>query len=243
MHSPDDLHIGGGRGQGGPFFLPGFRLNAGVGPLARVYIYDIIPVTLGAALLAVLQAQTAAVALTLAAGAGVTTEIVNGETRYVLDVPRTVSLTSGGVLSAGTFTIVGYDVYGQRMTQTLAGPATNTVNTLKAFKSIVSVTPNTTSATTVSIGIGDTFGLPFAISDVGYVQAVKWAQTLAPDAGTFVAAVATDPNTAALGDVRGTYLPSSASNGTRRLVMSLALKDVQVSAGATLRGAIGVVPA
>lgn len=249
-HVPDDLYMGSGQGQGGSFFLPGASaLNAGVGPLGRIFIYDIVPVVLGAALVAALQAQTLNVALTLTAGAGVTT-VVNGkgETVLRLDVPRNVSLTSAGNLSAGNFTIRGYDVYGNALTQTRAGPNANTVNTLKAFKDILSVTPDTSSATTVSVGIGDSFGLPFLVTDVGYIQSVKWAQTLAPDAGTFTAGVTTDPNTAALGDTRGTYLPSSASNGTRRLVMSIALPETHVGKAAKLytsggiNGALGVIP-
>ena len=46
-------------------------------------------------------------------------------------------------------------------------------------------------------------------------QSTKWNNTLAQDAGTFVAADATSPATSATGDPRGTYLPSSASDGTR----------------------------
>lgn len=243
-HLPDNFFLGGGRGAGGDFFLPGNSDNAGVGPLGRVFVYNILPLTLGTANLAALQGQTINVPLTLVAGTGLTLSTDGAGTAiYVFDVPRAVSLTSAGNLSASTFTIVGYDVYGQRMTQTRVGPNANTVNTLKAFKSILSVTSDTTNATTVSAGTSDVYGLPFAIPDVGYVQAVKWAQTLAADAGTFVAAVTTDPNTAAIGDVRGTYVPSSASNGTRRLVMTLVLTDTQVGPAATLRGAVGVLPA
>lgn len=245
-HIPDDLYLGGGRNAGGPFNLPGVSLNDGVGPLGRVFVYDILPLTLQTANVAVLQAPTVAVPLTLAAGTGATLGTApdgSGRPVIVFDVPRAVSLTSGANLSGSNYTIAGFDVYGQPLTQTRAGPNGNTVNTLKAFKSVVSVTPGATSVSTVSVGSSDVFGMPFAISDVAYVQSVKWAATLAPDAGTFVAAIATDPNTATLGDVRGTYVPSSASNGVRRLVMSLALKDTQVGPSATLRGAIGVQPA
>lgn len=242
-HIPDNLHLGGGQGAGGPWFLPGQALNAGIGPLARVFVYDITPLTVQTANIAALQAQTLTVPLTLTAGTGVTLGADGAGTPiYIFDVPRAVSLTSAGNLSAGNFTVVGYDAYGQRQTQTRAGPNANTVNTLKAFKSVISVTPAASSATTVSVGSSDIFGLPFAVPDVGLVQSVKWAQTLAADAGTFVAAVTTDPNTATLGDVRGTYLPSSASNGTRRLVMSFLLTDTQVGPAATLRGALGVLP-
>lgn len=244
-HFPDALSLGGGRGQGGPWMLPNESKNAGVGPLGRVFVYDIVPLTLQAANVAALQGSTAATAFTLTAGTGATLGVApdgSGRAVIVLDVPRVVSLTSASNLSALNYTIRGFDVYGQPLTQTRAGANANTVNTLKAFKSVLSVTPDATNAATLSVGMGDSFGLPFAVPDVGYIQAVKWAQVLATDAGTFVAAVTTDPNTAAIGDVRGTYLPTSASNGVRRLVMSIALSETQVGEASTLRAAIGVLP-
>ena len=250
MQVSDDLFLGpafaGGPGMaesapgsgGGPTVQ-----SVGVGPMGRIYVYDIVPVTLGAALLAAAQQLAGAGNLVLTAGAGVTTEVVNGETRLVLDVPRNVTLTSTADFSATTFTITGYDVYGKRMTQTRLGPNNNTVGTLKAFKKIVSIASSTALGTNTSAGIGDVFGLPLRVIDGGYVQSVKWAGALAADAGTFVAAVTTNPNTAALGDVRGTYAPSSASNGARRLVMSIAVPAIGSGANATRVGAFGVDPA
>jgi len=43
--------------------------------------------------------------------------------------------------------------------------------------------------------------------------------------------------------VRGTYAPSSAANGTRRLVIGIALTGAQAGPNATQTAAIGVVPA
>lgn len=249
MQVSDDLFLGsaiaGGPGMAGndPASGGGPTVQSqGVGPMGRIYVYDVVPVTLGTALLAALQQLAGAGNLVLAAGAGVTTRVVNGQTRFVLDVPRNVTLTSTADFSATTFTVTGFDVYGRPMTQTRAGPNNNTVGTLKAFKEIVSIASSTALGTNTSAGIGDVFGLPLRVIDVGYVQSVKWAQTLAPDAGTFVAAVVTDPNTAALGDVRGTYVPSSASNGARRLVMSIAVPAIGSGPNATRVGAFGVAP-
>lgn len=244
----DDLYLGvavaGGAGPGAADAANAAAnpspMTVGVGPLGRIYVYDIVPVTLGAALLAVLQTTGAAANLVLTAGAGVTTVVVNGQTRLVLDVARTVSLTSAGNISAVTFTVSGYDIYGQAMTQTLAGPNANTVNTLKAFKQIVSIAAGAAVGTNTSAGFGDTFGFPVRVPDIGYLVSVKWAQTLAADAGTPVVAVATSPSTAALGDVRGTYLPSSASNGTRRLVAAIYVPAISSGPNATRVGAFGV---
>jgi hypothetical protein len=243
MQISDDIFLGpafaGGPGMAESASGPS-PMSLGVGPMGRIFVYDIVPVTLGAALLAALQTLGGAGNFVLTAGAGVTTEVVNGETRFVLDVPRSVSFTSAGNISAVTMTVRGYDIYGFPMTQTLAGPNANTVNTLKAFKKITTISAGAAVATNTSIGIGDVFGMPVRVPDIGYFQSVKWAQTLAADAGTAVAAVATSPSTAALGDVRGTYLPSSASNGTRRLVVSIFVPALGSGPNATRVGAFGV---
>lgn len=219
-------------------------MSVGVGPMGRVYIYDIVPVTLGAALIAAAQQLAGAGNFVLTAGAGVTTRVVNGVTRLVLDVPRNITFTVAVTdFSATVMTVTGFDAYGQPMTQTRAGPNNNTVGTLKAFKEIVSVASSTALGTNVSVGIGDVFGLPFNVPDIGYIQSVKWAGVLAADAGTAVVSVATSPSTPALGDVRGTYTPSSASNGARRLVATLALPGLASGPNATRVRAYGVTQA
>ena len=217
--------------EGNPAPMPN-----GVGPMGRVYVYDIIPVTLGSALLAAAQAATGGVVI-LTAGAGVTTRVdAAGVTRYVLDVPRNVSVTAAGANTA-TAIVRGFDQYGQPMTESFAAPSTSTVLGLKAFKEITSVTFSATPGSNVSAGIGDAFGLPFRITDPVYIVSAKWSQTLADNAGTFVAAVT--PQTISSGDTRGTFLPSTASNGTRRLVMALALTALQCGPQATRVGAAG----
>ena len=75
-------------------------------------------------------------------------------------VGRCVSISgvSGG--AGGTFTVAGLDIYGYPMTQLVTVTAgANTVNTLKAFKAILSVTPNFTDAHNYSVGTADIFGL------------------------------------------------------------------------------------
>lgn len=214
----------------------------GVGPMGRTYMWDTVPLTLQAAGLATAQAATGG-AVVLTAGTGVTVrQALDGTIRYVLDVPRNVTVTAAGANTA-TATVVGYDQYGQRMTETYAAPSTNTVAGNKAFKEIVSITFSATPGSNVSAGFGDKLGLPFRVTDAGYIHAVKWAGVLAQDAGTFVAAVTTDPATPSTGDVRGTYTPSSASNGTRRLVMLIGLPALASGPQATRIGAVGVTQA
>jgi hypothetical protein len=211
----------------------------GLGPMGRVYVFDIKPVALNATGLATAQAATGG-PVTLTAGTGVTTRVdAQGRTRYVLDVPRAVTLTAAGA-NTQVPTVTGWDQYGQPMTQTTAAPSTSTVTTTKCFKEILSITYPATPGSNVSAGTADVFGFPFVISDVCYIVSAKWATTLADNAGTVVVADATSPATAATGDVRGTYATTSASNGTRRLVCCLAATGLQVGPNATRLAALGV---
>ena len=244
MQVSDDLFLG----AANVLLLPGADQPSpttnGVGPMGRVYIWDVVPLTLQAAGLAASQTPSGAGPLVLTAGAGVTvSQNAKGETLYTLDVPRCVTVTSGGAAGVANFTITGYDQYGQPMSQTIAGPSTNTVATTKAFKSIVAITGTGAAAAAVTAGFNDKLGLPFRMSNVGYIVSVKWNSALAQDAGTAVAADATSPATATTTDVRGCYTPSSAADGVKRLVMCLALPAIAVGPQATRIGAVGVTQA
>lgn len=241
MQISDDLYLGpavlGGPASAGPS-----PMTVGVGPLGRVYLFDVVPLTLQTNGLATSQNPLSGAAFALTAGTGVTSRIrADGTTELVLDTPRCVTVTAAGANSA-TYLISGYDQYGQPMSQLIAAPTTSTVATLKAFKTVTSVVnANTTAGTNgLTVGFNDTLGLPLAVTDVCYIMAVKWATTLADNAGTAVAAVATSPATTATGDVRGTYGLSSASNGTRRLVMFIATPAIMAGPNATRVGAVGV---
>jgi hypothetical protein len=244
MQISDDLYLGPAWAGGGSTSSGPSPMDVGVGPMGRVVFFNVVPLTLQAAGLAALQTTAGAGNLTLTAGTGVTTSVdATGTTRYVLDTPRNITLTSGGNISAVTFTVSGYDVYGQAMTEAITGPNANTVGGNKAFKSITKVAVNGAVGTSTSVGFGDKLGLPFALLDVGYVAHLSWASTLARDTGTATAADTTSPATSSTGDVRGTYAPSSASNGSRRLVMGIHLTGAQCGPSATRASAFGVTQA
>lgn len=215
----------------------------GVGPLGRIIFRDILPLTLGTANIAALQAAAANVPLVLAAGTGVTTGPApsgSGATVFIFDVARAVSLTSTANLSGINFLITGFDEYGQMMSQLKTGPNNNTVNTLKAFKSVLSVVPSAANVGTVSVGSSDIFGLNYVVDDATDVISCKWNNTLAQDAGTLVVADLTSPATNLTGDVRGTYLPSSASSGAKHLVIGMHLDSFQAGPNSTRAAAVGV---
>lgn len=216
-------------------------MSLGVGPVGRIYVWDSVPLAKGAANIAAASAYTAAITLT--AGTGVTSVLrPDGVTVLQLDVPRAVSVTIGaGTITNRNVTVTGYDFYGQPMSEVIATGTTQstTVNGKKAFYQISAATVSGAVGATISLGTTDILGAPVRITNAGYIARAGWANTLAEDAGTFVAAVTTTATTTS-GDVRGTYVPSSAPDGARRLVMGILLPALAVGPNATRAGALGV---
>jgi hypothetical protein len=116
------------------------------------------------------------------------------------------------------------------------------VNGKKAFYQISSVVSSGASVVTVAVGTTDILGLPLRVIDRGYITRAGWDSTLAEDASTMTVA-ATATATTTTGDVRGTYLPSSAADGVKRLVMGIALPAIAAGPNATRVGAFGVTQA
>ena len=221
-------------------------MSLGVGPLGRIYVFDAIPQAKGAAVLSAAASYASAANATLTAGAGVrSVRNAAGSTVYQLDVPRAVSITIGtGTIAATNITVSGYDIYGQAMSEVISTGTTQstTVNGKKAFFQVSSVAVAGDCGGTVSVGTTDIIGLPVRVTNAGYLARVGWDNTLAEDAGTFAAA-ATATATTSTGDVRGTYLPSSACDGIKRLVVGILLPAIAVGPNATRQGALGVTQA
>lgn len=216
-------------------------MTRGIGPLGRIFIYDQVPLAIVAASLAAAQTLAGAGNLTLKAGTGITAVVdAGGVTRYQFDVPRCVAITSTSDLSAVNFTVKGYDVYGQAMTQTLAGGATATVVTKKAFFQVISIAASAAVAANASAQQSDTLGLPALVADKGYAASIFWNGAAAAAANLTVGdATAASATT---GDVRGTYNVGaiSASDGVKRFVMSILLPGAAVGPKATRAGALGL---
>jgi hypothetical protein len=220
------------------------QMDLGVGPLGRIYVWDTVPVALATNNIATASVYTSTVTLT--AGTGTTSVVrADGVTVVQLDVPRAVATTTGaGSPTTRNVTISGYDYYGQPMSEVIAtgAVASTTVNGKKAFFQISGITISGSPVVTVAVGTTDILGVPVRMTNVAYVSSVRWDSTLAADAGTFVAAVTTAATTTS-GDVRGTYVPSSATNGTKRLVMGVLLPAIAVGPNSTRTGALGVTQA
>ena len=212
-------------------------IGQGVGPLGRTYVFDIVPAALSATAVCAAQAVAAAGNATIN-GASATGGVAT------FDVARNVSIVSSSASdTTQTVTVTGTDYYGQAQTSRLTINGTTTVNGLKSFKTITQVAVSAVFVGNLSVGSTDIFGLPYRVTDAGYLLRTGWNNTVADNAGTFTAA---DTATASVttGDVRGTFLPAStAANGSRRLVIAIGLTAIQAGPTATQTGAIGVTPA
>lgn len=218
-------------------------MDVGVGPLGRVYVWDVVPQTLVANNIAASQTPAAAGALTLTAGTSVTSVVLsNGSTVLQLDCPRAVSVTQVTGGTARAFTVSGYDYYGQAMSEVITSVAAATTAGKKAFYQISGITVAGATTTAVTVGTTDVLGCPVRILDLGYIVHAGYNNTLADNAGTAVAAV-TATATTTTGDVRGTFTPASATDGIKRLVMTIALPAIAVGPNATRTGAFGVTQA
>lgn len=221
-------------------------MDLGVGPLGRIYVFDVIPQAKLTNNISAAASYAVAGNATLAAGAGTkSATTASGVSVIQLDCPRAVSITIGtGTIADTNVTVSGFDYYGQAMSEVIATGTTQstTVNGKKAFYQVSQVAVAGDCGGTIAVGTTDIIGLPVRVTDAGYLASVGYNNTLARDAGTFVAA-ATATATTTTGDVRGTYVPSGACDGIKRLVMGILLPGIAVGPNSTRVGALGVTQA
>lgn len=138
-------------------------------------------------------------------------------------ISRCITITTTGTDTGGFWSVAGRDVYGVKITETIAASTTGAANTLvskKAYKYITGVTPVTTGtfgSTVVYVGVSDTYGLGIYASNGAYVNinlnnVSISSTTVTPGMALNVIATSTT------GDVRGTWASTTASNGTNRLI-------------------------
>lgn len=132
---------------------------------------------------------------------------------------RGISVTGVASGSGGAVGISGYDGWGNLQNETITlGAGSNTVNSVKTWKYITSVTPAFTDTHNISVNTIDVFGLPlysqfFEETKVFFNSTVITANT------GYTAGVTTSPATKTTGDPRGKYATQSATDGTKRLVI------------------------
>jgi hypothetical protein len=179
----------------------------------------------------ILTAVTATSAtLTTTAGAAVVT---------TAGTPTGLTYTLG--VAPVTVTVTGFDLYGQPMSEAITSSAavSTAVNGKKAFLQVTSVSVSGATGTALTVGTTDILGLPVRVFNIAYIASVKSNNALAQDGGQFTAAD-TATATTTTGDVRGTYVPATASNGIVRTVMGILLPGIAVGPNATRVGAVGV---
>lgn len=165
---------------------------------------------------------------------------------------RNVTLTAGSTTASGNAIVRGFDIYEQPMSEIIAIPTTATTNAgNKAFAYISSVQVQAGGVTTgnVSVGTGTKLGIPVRVDMFEYLTLFANNVQIVGAAGalpaTLVTADQTPVATSSTGDVRGTYSPASAPNGTIRYVAfhQAPLSQAKVSSNIDFRGIVGVVQA
>lgn len=198
-------------------------------PITPVYMYSVVP---GTGTLAAAQTITSA-NFTLTSLGSITTTNIGGTNFFDIGVARTLVFTGQATPQTAIVMVVsGKDDYLQNLTQTLTGPTgTGTAETLKTFRYVAGIYASGATTSAIAIAVGDKFGMPFCVTSVDYVH-LSWAGTKVTSSGGFSGAVTTVPSTPALGDVRGVYTVSSASDGARRLTAMIAINDPDFVTGA-----------
>ena len=140
------------------------------------------------------------------------------------DVPRCVEIDSSGAGdTTQTATVTGTDEYGNVLVEDIAFNGTTAVSGNKAFKTVTQVAIDIALAGNATCGTTDKLGLPAFLPSVGMVL-FELEDGADATAGT-LAAGADAVATATTGDVRGTYIPNSAANGTRTFTLIAAIPD------------------
>jgi hypothetical protein len=145
---------------------------------------------------------------------------------------RNLTITGSASATGGAFLVIGYDVYGMLMAETItAGAGAVTTSGKKAFKYILSVTPQFTDAHNYSVGTGDTYGFNVR-NDRWEYDNIFWNGAFATVSTGWLAADVTNPATRTTGDVRGSYaVQGVTSNGT---IVSLAMSGRRLAIFSTI---------
>ena len=139
----------------------------------------------------------------------------------ILDVARNITTltTHSSSIVAMTVVITGEDEYGEALVEKLTIAATGTSaadNGIKAFKSVSTIAITAAAdaeANTLNVGFGDVLGLPFRLSGE-YDVLASYADATEELASATVVAAVTTTATSTTGDVRGTVLPNTATDGS-----------------------------
>lgn len=139
---------------------------------------------------------------------------------------RNIIVIASGAATSNV-TIHGWDYLGQPMSESYTLNGAASVVGVKAFKRLNKIVFGATGGTTIDVGWGTKFGVPYRITHCIGEQ----ADGVAAAAGTVVAGVRTDPQTVTTADPRGLYTPTTTPNGAKVLVAFFLLDGFVNSSG------------
>lgn len=206
-------------GAGTPFYLELDVAGETVVGLKRTAAIQTLRASLGSPVATDDDALRAVAAL---ATTGSFALITAGKT---FDVPRNVIVTSAGNDAGVTFTVTGEDEYGAVVVEAITGANAGVAAGKKAFKKITSIANSVAAAGTVKVGFGNVLGLPVFLP---YAQAiiVQLQDDANAAAGTTVIGLAGGTaSTAITADVRGTYVPNAAPDGSKAYALIVSLTN------------------
>ena len=194
------------------YYVPSAQAMGDLGQLLSQRVM-LGPVVVAAAA-GILSAQSIAVAGTT------TTFALSSAQTEMGPFGRNVTVVASGA-STATVTVKGRDYLNQKVAEQFTVNGATPVVGKKAFKVIESITNTVTAGTTINVGYGSTFGLPYKTVSV----AREYADNVVASAGTLVAPDFTDPATLTTGDPRGTYTPTTTPNGTKVIEVQCELSN------------------
>lgn len=204
------------------YIKPG--LTTYVHPLSPLLINLGTPTTASATAVCASQAVAGAGALVITGGAKYSAAL--GAAALGAPTGRNVNVVSSSASdTAVVITVTGTDMYGQTMRENITCNGTTTVQGKKAFFTVTGVASGGAAVGNISVGDGTIIGLPIYLSNSVFV--IKEVQDGAvATSGTLVAGAGiTVPSTATSADVRGTYTPNSAPDGTRSYALCVDLPE------------------
>jgi len=135
-----------------------------------------------------------------------------------LDCARNISITGVVGVTSQIFTVFGWDQYGQPLTEEIQGPAGATTRYgNKAFLYIQSVFVAAGTVAAITVGTGNTYGLPHLMAYPNYaLNSVSWAGV--PDLTYYVSLAANPIATVITSGVVTVTVPSTANLRTGQYV-------------------------
>ena len=161
--------------------------------------------------------------------------VITGGAKYstaTLNVPlgaptgrNVVVVSSNAGDTTQVVTVTGVDMYGQTMREAITLNGTTTVQGKKAFASVTAVSVSATMTGNLSVGDGTILGLPVYLPNATWILRETQDGATATSGTVVAGAGITVPATSTSADVRGTYNPNSAPDGSRSYALLVALPE------------------